>query len=58
MPFRVLAVENEETARGQLRNLLSLDPECELIGECSNTVEAIRSVDNTQPDILFEGAPG
>jgi two-component system LytT family response regulator len=53
MPFRVLAVENEETARGQLRGLLSLDPECELIGECSTAVEAVRSVDSTQPDILF-----
>jgi two-component system, LytTR family, response regulator len=53
MPFRVLVVENEVAAREQLRNLLSLDPDCDLIGECSNAVQAIRSVDNTQPDILY-----
>jgi len=51
--FRVLTVDNEAIIRRQLRGLIALDPECELIGECSTAGEAIRSVSNTQPDILF-----
>jgi len=51
--FQVLSVENNAMARRQLRGLLSLDPDCELIGECSNGAEALCSLGSTQPDILF-----
>jgi two-component system LytT family response regulator len=51
--FRVLTVDNEEIARRQLRGLLAFDPECELIGECANAAEAIRSMGRTQPHIVF-----
>jgi two-component system LytT family response regulator len=50
---RVLSVENERAARRQLRSLVSLDPECELIGECQTGMEAVSSIDRTRPDILF-----
>jgi two-component system LytT family response regulator len=52
-PFRVLTVDNETIARRQLRGLLALDPECEVIGECANAAEAIRSISRTQPHIVF-----
>jgi|SRR5579863_1717476 len=51
--FRVLTVDSEVIARRQLRGLLALDPECELIGECSNAAEAIHSIGRTQPHIVF-----
>jgi len=51
--FRVLTVDTEAIARRQLRGLLALDPECELIGECANAAEAICSMGRTQPHIVF-----
>jgi two-component system LytT family response regulator len=54
--FRVLTVDNNASERRQLRDLLSLDPECELIAECSDGAEAIRSLDHTQPHIVFVDA--
>ena len=51
--FRVLTVDNEAISRRQLRGLLSLDPECELIGECLNGAEAKHSIGRTRPDIMF-----
>jgi len=39
--FRVLTVDDDAAARKCLRELLSLDAECELAGECSNGAEAI-----------------
>ena len=39
--FRVLTVDDDAAARKRLRDLLSLDTECELMGECSNGAEAI-----------------
>jgi two-component system LytT family response regulator len=51
--FRVLTVDNEAIGRGQLRGLLAADPDCELISECSNAAEAIRSMGRTQPHIVF-----
>jgi two-component system LytT family response regulator len=51
--FRVLTVDNEANSRRQLRGLLALDPQCELVGECSNAAEAIRSMGHIQPHIVF-----
>lgn len=51
--FRVLNVDNEAIARRQLRGLLAVDPQCELIGECTNAAEAIQSMESTQPHIVF-----
>jgi two-component system LytT family response regulator len=55
--FRVLTVDNEAIARRQLHDLLSLDPECELIGECSTAAQAVCSVDRSRPDIVFADVP-
>ncbi len=41
--FRVLTVDDDAVARKRLRDLISLDAECELAGECSNGAEAIRA---------------
>jgi two-component system LytT family response regulator len=51
--LRVLSLENETAAREQLRRLVSLDRECELVGECESGTEAIRTVERMRPHILF-----
>ena len=56
MGFRILTVYDEASARRQLRGLLSLDPECELIGECRDGAEAMRSLEDAEPDILYMDA--
>lgn len=54
--FRVMTVDNEAAVRCQLRGLLARDPECELIGECENGRDAVRSLEDSEPDILFVDA--
>lgn len=54
--FRVLTVDNNESARRQIRDLVTRDPGCELVGECASGSEAIRALDRTQPDILYADA--
>jgi two-component system LytT family response regulator len=49
--FRVLTVDDDAAARKRLRDLLSLDAECELAGECSNGAEAIHGAGRA--DIMF-----
>jgi two-component system LytT family response regulator len=49
-------VDDEVNGRRQLRGLISLDPECELVGECANGAEAMRSLEETEADILFVDA--
>ncbi|HVW86904.1 MAG TPA: LytTR family DNA-binding domain-containing protein [Bryobacteraceae bacterium] len=51
--FRVLIVDDERLSRRRIRRLLSLEPDCEVIGECSNGAEAVETLENARPDILF-----
>lgn len=51
--FRVLTADNERSARSRLRDLLSLYPECELIGEYANGADAMRTLEGVAADILF-----
>ena len=53
IPLRALVVDDEPLARETIRRLLAQDPEIELLGECSSGVEAVRSLQETSPDILF-----
>lgn len=41
--FRVLTVDEDAVARKRLRDLLSLDAECDLAKECSNGAEAVHA---------------
>ena len=51
--FKVLIVDDERLSRRRIRRLLTLDPECEVIGECSNGAEAVRTLESARPDLLF-----
>lgn len=52
-PLRALIVDDEALARETIRRLLAQDPEIELAGECSSGREAVRSLRESPPDLLF-----
>jgi two-component system LytT family response regulator len=51
--LRTLVIDDEEPARGILRDLLVTDPEIELIGECVNGTEAVTAIRTHRPDLVF-----
>jgi two-component system LytT family response regulator len=48
-----MVVDDEPLARSNLAVLLRRDPEIEMIGECSSGAEALLSIRDKNPDLLF-----
>ncbi len=51
--IRTLIVDDEPLAREGIRVLLERDQEIEIIGACSNGVEAVEMIQEQKPDLLF-----
>ena len=51
--MRAIIVDDEDLARGYLRELLSAHPEIEIAGECSNGFEAVKAISELRPDLVF-----
>jgi two-component system, LytTR family, response regulator len=51
--IRAVIVDDEELARGFLRELLAAHPEIEITAECANGFEAVKAVAELSPDLLF-----
>jgi two-component system LytT family response regulator len=51
--IRVLIVDDEPLARGNLKVLLREDPDIESIAECGSGAEAIAEIRTTRPDLVF-----
>lgn len=51
--YRAVIVDDEELARLVLRELLGAHPEIEIIAECANGFEAVKSISELKPDLLF-----
>jgi two-component system LytT family response regulator len=51
--IRVVTVDDEDLARQVLREFLSLHPEIEIAGECANGFEAVKTVAEAKPDLVF-----
>ncbi len=51
--YRVLIIDDEPLARSIVREFLQSHPECETIGECTNGIEAVKAINESQPDIVF-----
>jgi two-component system LytT family response regulator len=51
--FRILIVDDERLSRTRLRRLISLDPDCDLVGECADGAEAVAALDRLLPDIVL-----
>ena len=51
--FRVLIVDDEPLARQRLVTLLNRVPDIDIVGECQNGLEAVASIKNQKPDLVF-----
>lgn len=51
--FKILIVDDERLSRRRIRRLLSLEADCEVVGECANGKEALTALRETPPDILY-----
>jgi two-component system LytT family response regulator len=51
--LRVVLVDDEDLARGYLRELLLPHPEVLVVAECANGFEAVKAIAETNPDLLF-----
>src|SRR3954466_12396723 len=51
--IRTLVVDDEPVARAHVVSLLQADPEIEVVGECSNGLEAVTAIAQHSPDLLF-----
>ncbi len=53
MLLKVLIVDDEPIARKGIRRLLEKEPDIEIIGECSDGLEAVERINDKKPDIVF-----
>ena len=53
MKIRALIVDDEGPARKKIRHFLQLDTDIDWIGECTDGDEAMKSVQEHHPDVLF-----
>ena len=51
--LRVLVVDDEALARQRLSTLLSRVPDVQIVGECENGLEAVASIREHKPDLVF-----
>ncbi len=53
MTIRTLIVDDEPLARARIRRFLEDEADVELIGECTNGLEAVDSIRKIKPDLVF-----
>ncbi|WP_298288594.1 LytTR family DNA-binding domain-containing protein [uncultured Lutibacter sp.] len=53
MNLKTLIIDDEALARLRLKNLIDEIPQLDLLGECENGQEAIDSINNLVPDLIF-----
>jgi two-component system LytT family response regulator len=51
--IRVVIVDDEELARQIIREMLKPHAEIEVVAECANGFDAVRSVAELKPDLIF-----
>jgi len=52
-PVRALIIDDEELARQLIRNYLMDFPALEIIGECENGFEGVKTIGDLKPDLIF-----
>jgi two-component system LytT family response regulator len=53
MTIRAVIVDDEAVARRRIRRLLAGEKDIEVIGECSNGLQAVSLIETERPDLLF-----
>ncbi len=51
--MRAVLADDEEVARGFLREMLAEHPEIEIAAECANGFDTVKAVNELRPDLLF-----
>src|SRR2546429_7389286 len=51
--LKAAIVDDEDLARGYLREMLQGHPDIEIVAECANGFEAVKAVAENKPDLLF-----
>ena len=51
--MRALIIDDEELARGYLRELLAAHRDIEIAGECANGFDAVKAIAEQRPDLIF-----
>lgn len=53
MTIRALVVDDEPLARERIRTLLADEADIEVVAECGDGVEAVRAIEELDPDLVF-----
>jgi two-component system LytT family response regulator len=48
-----LIIDDEAPSRGELRALLALEPDIEVLGECANAIEGLAAIHRLRPQVVF-----
>jgi two-component system LytT family response regulator len=48
-----LIIDDEMPSRAELRALLALHPDVEVLGECANAIEGLAAIHRLRPDVVF-----
>jgi len=51
--MRVLIVDDEDLARGLVREFLSAHPDIDIVAECANGFDAVKAIAELAPDLVF-----
>lgn len=51
--MNVLIVDDEHLARQRLRKMLSITPDCQIVGEAETGEDALRKTQNARPDVIL-----
>jgi two-component system LytT family response regulator len=51
--MRAVIVDDEELARGLVREFLSEEDDIEIVGDCTNGFEAVKAIAELKPDLVF-----
>ena len=51
--MKIIIVEDSRLARNELRELLSVYSDCEVIGEAANVKDAVACIDSLKPDVIL-----
>ena len=53
MNLRVIIADDEPLARERVRSFLAVEKDVEVVAECANGVETVKSIQKERPDLLF-----
>lgn len=51
--MRVIIVDDEDLARGLVREFLAAHPDIEILAECANGFDAVKAITELEPDLVF-----